>query len=286
MNKNITINSAQGVPWVLLSGLGFSINAVFVRWASTYFPPSELLFYRAAIGTLIISIIMARKSISWKSKFQCRLWIRGTTGVLATLSYYLALTKLPLATTSTLGNINGLCLAILGVSFLGDPLKLSTLGSLILGLIGITFVLKPDFNQLHIIYVMAALGNGVFTALSHFNIRTLHKKGEPEERLMFYFFAISLAYSFIWIITHEGFHPLNKEMILYILGLGITGLCAQWAITRAYKEGDVGITSVFSYFGTFFYIMWDWVLWQHSPTSLALIGMICIIVSGIWVSKR
>jgi drug/metabolite transporter (DMT)-like permease len=277
---------SSGIPWILLSGFGFSINAVFVRKAGIILPTEELIFYRALIGIIIISTIMFHKKITWRSAFKNRLLLRGTTGTLSTASYYLALMHLPLATASILGNLNGFCLAILSIFFLGDRLRISVFGSLTLGLLGIAFVLKPDLNHLSLLGTSAALSNGLFVALSQFNIRTLHQAGEPEERIMFYFFGLSVLYTGIWIISHHGFHFIPMKIAIYILGMGLSGLLAQWSITRAYREGDVGITSVFSYFNTCFYMLWDWILWSTPPTSSMILGMFCVAVSGIWVSKR
>jgi drug/metabolite transporter (DMT)-like permease len=277
---------ASGVPWVLLSGFGFSINAVFVRKAGTILPTEELIFYRALIGIIIISAIMFHKKITWQSTFKHRLWLRGTTGTLSTASYYLSLIYLPLATASTLGNLNGFFLTALGIIFLGERLRASVLGSLTLGLLGIACVLKPDLHHLPMLGASAALSNGLFVALSQFNIRTLHQAGEPEERIMLYFFGLSIFYTWIWIISHHGFHFIPMKTAIYITGMGLSGLLAQWSITRAYREGDVNITSVFSYFNTCFYMLWDWLIWSSPPTAFMILGMFCIAVSGIWVSKR
>ncbi len=275
-----------GVLWVVFAGFMFSLNAVLVRLGGHTIAITELIFYRYIIGFSILALVMFKKGISWKSQHKKRLFYRGTSGILSTTSYYIALINIPLAVTSTLSNTTGLFLCLLGFLFLGERPKASRIGALLLGLLGIRLVLKADFQLLNTLGVIAALLNGFFSALSYFNIRELHEAGEPEERIMAYVFVISLLYSGGWLLFTQGFHFLSLSALPYILGIGFTGIVAQWAITRAYKQGDISITSVFSYFGTTFFVVWDWYLWAFQPSFWMLIGMLCITVSGIWVSKR
>ena len=59
----------QGVQWMLISTVFFSIMGACVKFGGDYFSPSELVFYRALISLIIIAIIMRVNQVNFKSKY-------------------------------------------------------------------------------------------------------------------------------------------------------------------------------------------------------------------------
>jgi drug/metabolite transporter (DMT)-like permease len=50
--------------WMVLASLIFAVMSVCVKFAAVHFSTFELVFYRGAIGTLLMAYVCQRKGIS------------------------------------------------------------------------------------------------------------------------------------------------------------------------------------------------------------------------------
>jgi drug/metabolite transporter (DMT)-like permease len=70
----------------------------------------------------------------------------------------------------------------------------------------------------------------------------------------------------------------------YILFLGLTALLGQYFVTKAYGADKAGIVSAIGYANIVYSVIIGVLLGDAFPDWLSLLGMLCIIASGVLIS--
>jgi S-adenosylmethionine uptake transporter len=84
----------------------------------------------------------------------------------------------------------------------------------------------------------------------------------------------------------QTWHPLTAANLPWVLGLGVSAMVAQLAMTRAYKIGRKLLVANLSYLTVAFSALFGALLWQHWLGWQELAAMSLIILSGIVASRR
>ena len=84
----------------------------------------------------------------------------------------------------TLSYTSAIFLALILV-FTGQRLNAGMIVALLIGLLGVVWLLKPSFHADQWLGGLAGLGAGIFASMAYFNVRELGAKGEPESRTVF-----------------------------------------------------------------------------------------------------
>ena len=106
-------------------------------------------------------------------------------------------------------------------------------------------------------------------------VKKMGERGEPAERIVFWFVVAGLIVGFAGIVLGDGFHPLDMNGFLILLGVGVFGTLGQYTMTLALKNGEAFLNSVLQYSGVVFVIFGD------SLDMLSFIGIAVICLSGI-----
>ncbi|MEZ5715148.1 MAG: DMT family transporter [Paracoccaceae bacterium] len=144
----------KAVALLLLAILCFDVMSLLVRMLTARYAPPELSAYRNVLG-IVPSLLL----LVWTGELRCAAprpkienWplavARGLAVALAQLLYYAALARLELATVATLGQTNALFVVVLSVLLLGERVGPWRVGALILGFVGVIWILRPGSTPL------------------------------------------------------------------------------------------------------------------------------------------
>jgi drug/metabolite transporter (DMT)-like permease len=266
--------------WMLAAGLLFACMGVFVKLGSPHFSSAELVFYRSAIGLVVIYAFTRHLRLSlatrhWKMHF----W-RSLSGFIALLLYFYAISALPLATAVTLNYTSPLFLALLTTLWLKERAHWPLVLAIVLGFTGVMLLLRPTLHQDQFLAGCIGLVSGFLSGIAYFNIKQLGDMGEPEWRVVFYFTLLSTVGAGLWMLL-TGFHSLHQENLLILLGLGTTATLAQFAMTRAYGKGKTLVSGSLAYSTVVFASLFGIVLWGEVLPVIAWLGIGLIAIAGI-----
>ncbi|MEY3886637.1 MAG: hypothetical protein RL650_729 [Pseudomonadota bacterium] len=226
--------------WMILASLFFSFMSVCVKFAANYFNTFELVFYRGAIGTLIMAVACHRKGFSLKTPVpKMHIW-RSVVGVTSLAAWFYAIAFLPLATAMTLNYMSGVWVAAILV---GQTVLLGSLRqakqqvpvalTVLVGFVGVIMILRPTFEQNQIFAGLVGLASGMLAALAYLQVATLGRVGEPVERTVFYF-SLGAATSGAVCMLFSGTSEWVWPQAWWLLPIGILAALGQWCMTRAY----------------------------------------------------
>src|SRR4051812_48075888 len=183
--------------WMLVAALAFATMAVCVKFASSYFNASELVFYRGLIGMLVMWLWARSRGESLATNYPVMHGWRSAVGVISLGAWFYAIAGLPLATAMTLNYMSSVWVAafLVGGALLawnprteGPPLRQGGLALTVLaGFAGVLLMLQPTIEQNQLFAGVVGLMSGLTAAFAYMQVMALGKLGEPESRTVFYF---------------------------------------------------------------------------------------------------
>jgi S-adenosylmethionine uptake transporter len=275
---------------MLFASFMFAAMGAAVKLASNFFSTSELVMYRGLIGTVILLFMVRQQGGTFRTAFpREHLW-RSAVGVTSLWLWFYAIGALPLATAVTLNYMAPIWIAA-GLFAIGWwrgekhaewPLVLAVGMSFV----GVTLVLRPAVETNQWLGGLSGLVSSVISAMAYMQVRRLGQMGEPEYRVVFYFsLTTCVAGLLASLATPDAagahFHPFTWHSAGLVLAIGVSALCAQMAMTRAYRVGKVLVVANLQYTGIVFSSLWGMALWGDRFDWHVWLGIGVILASGI-----
>jgi len=274
-----------GSLWMIVAAIGFATMGALVKVGAQKFSSAELVFYRSAFGLLVIYLYIAKRQLPLKTRFLNKQIARALVGFASLVFFFYAIAHLPLATAITLNYTSPLFLAAFMPFMLQKEQatrqsKLVLYSAIVLGFIGVAWLLQPSFKQQDLLAAAIGLLSGAGAGLAYIHVKQLAQANEPDWRTVFYFTLISTLGAGIWMLLHH-FTALVWQDLPVLIGLGISATIGQLALTRAYRTGNTLIVASLAYTTVIFATLLGAFFWQETLhiQEMAAIGL--IIISGI-----
>jgi drug/metabolite transporter (DMT)-like permease len=219
----------------------------------------------------------------------------GTTA-LYTLLY--CILHMPLGTAMTYNLTSSLFIALFGFIMFREYHGLRILFAVILGFLGMLMIYKPGFSGSPWYYHFAGLVSGVTSAIAYLTVGRLAKYYDSRVIVLSFLLSGVILPGISLLLHHAGGIPDNGLLIIsfkwpdepvqwiYLLVLGLAALFGQYFVTRAYGSDKPGLVSAIGYSNIIFSLIFGLMLGDAFPDLLSLLGIICIISSGIIISLK
>ncbi len=274
---------------MLLASAMFAIMGSFVKLGTEHGAslPQVVLF--RGLPSVILLLIWARAGrqsiipVSWK----LHLW-RNLSGVTSMWLGFFAIAHLPLATATSLNYTAPLFIACWMLGWGGAQRDSVRIVAVALGFLGVIAVLRPSINEDQWLAALLGMTAGAMSAIAMMQIRQLGRVGEPEWRTVL-FFSVAVCVSSLAGLLFEGWGHADWTGYLSLLGVGVTGLFGQLAMTRAFGLGSALLTAALQYSTIIFAALLGMGFWGEQLDALAWAGMGLIIFAGllsIWRTMR
>ena len=255
---------------------------VITKASAQHFPFSsnELATWRNLPATLALGGFALLRGQRFATQHLRAHVIRSVSGGTSTLIYFYTLTLLPLATAVTLGYSSAIFLALLSFILLHEHITHRTVAVLIIGLMGVVVLLRPGFSAGQAWGLSCGLFGAAATGLAHLQLREMSATGEPAWRIVFYFSLVSTLMSAM-LATVQGWHAPPLASLPYLLGIGVSGLTAQLALTRAYAVGQKFTVAALSYLTVVYSVVFGHYLFRETLGWQEMAGIAIIITAGL-----
>ena len=281
MNKENNI--ILGILFMTLAMFCLSVNDVLVKGLSTAYPIWEVIFFRAFSG-VVVSIILIF-FFGWqtlKTTKPIGHLTRAFSSVACVVFYFFGLKYLMLSENVAIVHSAPILATLLAVPFLGEKLGLHRMAAVALGFLGVLVIVKPgsDLFKYETLFPLAA---AFFMAVSYLATRFLMST-ESSVSIIFY-------YSLALLITSLVFFPNDFIMpsafnLIPLMGLGIMGSLGHYFLSQAAKSAEVVVITPFEYTSFIFLGVMGYFFYGEVPDSSVYIGMLLIILSGIYIVYR
>lgn len=273
----------RAVLFALLASLMFATMGVAVRFSSTYLPNEMIVFLRNSFGLGFLLPWIYKKGFRDFATQRLPAHItRSISGLTAMYCFFYAIAHLHLAEAVLLNYSAPLFIAIIALIWLRERPSKKLVSAIIIGFIGICFILKPGAGMFQGVALIGLL-SGVFAAFAMVTIRNLSTT-EPTLRIVFYFSLTSTLISAV-----PMFWAWQMPVLPAILAMAIAGLAAtlgQIMLTYSYSLAPAAQVGPYTYSSVVFAACYGWIFWQETPDNFSFIGALLVIMAGSMTLQR
>lgn len=266
---------------MVLTSLFFALMAASVKLSGDL-PTMEKVFFRNLVGFMTSGYLIYKSKESFKGNNTKLLLYRSIFGLIGIFFYFYAIDRLPLANAVVLNQMNPFFVLIFSFLFLGEIILKLQVAAIFIALTGVLFIVRPGFDYTVLPAVIGLL-SAVFAAAAYTTVRHLRLTDSPQT-IIFYFTGITTLTAIPFMIFGEFVVP-NFFQFLALISVGVFATLAQFFMTHAYRYGEAGDLSIYSYGNTVFSIFIGIILWKELPDLLSFIGVACILL-GAYLNYR
>lgn len=279
---------------MLLAALGFSVMGGAAKSLKGIFGAGQLVFWRNAIGLLVLVPGLLIKPPVQKGGKLPRLVFRGLMGTIALYTLLYCILHIPLGTAMSYNLTSALFIAIFSFFFFGEYHGKKVLFAVLLGFAGMLLIYKPIMH-FPWYYHMAGLISGIVSAIAYLTLGRLAAYYEPRVIVLSFLLTGFLVPLFTMLIHYTMGVPVDGVFIiawqwpqgiewLAVSILGLAALFGQYFVTKAYSADKAGIVSVFGYANIVYSVFIGMALGDAFPDWMSSLGILCIIGSGVIIS--
>jgi drug/metabolite transporter (DMT)-like permease len=274
----------QGALWMMLSCLGFSIMASFVKLAAREIGTFEITFFRCFFGLLVLTpvILWRGPSVLVTRHLGMHAW-RGLLGSFSMMCAYFGISRLELASYTALSFTKPLFAIVLAVIVLRETVRWRRWGATAVGFVGVLIMMRPgtaafDPNALF------ALADALSIAILITVLKRLPAYEKPFA-MLFYFGVIASPLALIPAVM-VGWQWPSLAVWLLLIAIGITGALSQYWWILAFRAGEASAVAPFDYSRLIFTGFVGLVFFSEVPDGWTLAGAGLIVASTVYIARR
>jgi drug/metabolite transporter (DMT)-like permease len=270
--NNAPVNNLLGIAYLVSAGLFLTTNDGISKWLVPYYPVGQLLFVQASLITLIVTIVMRWRG---ESPLAARSWrphfYRGGLYVIGSFAFVFALRYLPFAEVVAIAFAGPMFMTLFGRFILRESVGWHRLGAVVVGFIGVLFVIRPGTDAMHwavVLPLIVALADAARDLVTR-----QMAGGESSLRIVFStgsMLAIAGLLTLPW-----GWQALRPTDLLWFTISAVAFVVAHFLMVEAFRHGQLVAVAPFRY-----------VQIIEVPTPAVFLGIGIICASGIYIALR
>jgi drug/metabolite transporter (DMT)-like permease len=270
-----TDNLPLGALFAVLAAAAFALMAAGVKSASTLVRSEVIVFFRSAVGLLVLLPWLLRHGAGAirTRRLGGHLW-RAAFGTCAMYAFFYALAHLHLAEALVLTYSTPLFIPFIAWAWIREPPPPVIFLAIGLGLAGIVLIARPGAGLEVSPASIAGVLSGVCAAAAMVSIRRIADT-EPAVRIVFYFSVVSTLIAAVPLAWSWSAVP--PAALLLLVAIGVLATLGQLSLTRAYALAPAARIGAFTYVAVVFGGLLGWALWRERPDAASLLGMALVI---------
>ncbi len=281
--NNTPVNNLLGIAYLVSAGLFLTTNDGISKWLVPHYPVGQLLFVQAAMITLIVTVVMRWRG---ESPLAARNWrphfMRGGLYVIGSFAFVFALRYLPFAEVVAIAFAGPMFMTLFGRFFLGETVGWHRLGAVIVGFIGVLFVIRPGTDAMHwavVLPLVVALADAARDLVTR-------KMAGGESSLRIVFSTGSMLAVAGLVTLPWGWQALRPADLLLFGCSALAFVVAHFLMVEAFRHGQLVAVAPFRYVQIIWTILAGFLFWGEMPAPAVFIGIGIICASGIYIAWR
>ncbi len=274
----------RGILLVLAAVTLFACMDTAGKYLMTKFNVPLVAGIRYGLNLVILSALMLPRhgTALWATKRTALVITRGLALSVATLLMGFALRLIPVGEAVAIIYLQGFGVMIAAGYLLKEHISITGWIAATVGFAGVVLIARPG-GALDPLGVILALGCSAVSVLYILLSRVLART-ETTMSMLFHVAAWGLLV-FVGLIPFQwrSYDYAAKDVAL--LGfMGSASLLAHYLLTSAYRFAPASLLAPFNYFHIALAVLMSWLVYDHVPDHIALLGMAMIALSGATIA--
>ena len=273
----------RAVLWLSITMACFIGMMIAARRLTTEMSVFEVMFFRNAIGLLVLAPFVFRRGIAGLATTRMRIHAgRAAVQFGAQYSWIYGVAMLPLAEVTALEYTVPIWTAILALPILRERMTAHRWVATIFGFAGVLVILRPGLAAVSPAAIVVLTGCAGF-ALNHVLVKYLTRTDKPEV-IVFYMnlFQLPIALApalFVWTTPSWAEVP-------WIVAFGSAGLVANYAMARALRLVDATVLAPIDFLRLPFTALAAYLLYAEALSPWTALGALVIFSANYHSLRR
>lgn len=289
MEQNTTGNATRtetlrGVAWMSIAVTGLAGIVIAVRALKPDITIPEILFLRAIIGLIAISVIMVPKYglsnlLTKRLPFQI---LRNVTHVSAQYCVFFAVISVPLAVVTSIEYTIPALTAAFAAMTIGERVKFYRWIGMTVSFLGVLIIVRPGFVPISIPTLMVILGAILFSA-QNVMVKVLSQTESAGTMV----FTMNLIQCLILLGPAVYFWVMPQwHHVPWLLLLGTSGIITHFCLSKALVLIDTSVCFPIDFLRLPFIALIAYILWGETFSPWVLLGALVIFASTYFSVRK
>ncbi|MCA9576584.1 MAG: DMT family transporter [Polyangiales bacterium] len=276
------MDNLRGIALMVGSMLGFALEDMFIKRASSALPIGQILLSLSVVGTPLFAAAARRDGAPvWSRALLHRHVLARNLGELVgTLGFVMAISLTPLTTATAIFQATPLVVTIGAATLLGERVGFGSWVAMLVGLVGVLVVIQPGldgFEPNSLWAVLAVLGLSVRDVTTR-----MVPPGVSTMQLAFSGFLSVGLLGAVLVVSGGGLLSPTPGQLGLLGGALLCGIVSYWAITEAMRAGEVAVVTPFRYSRLLFALVIGGLVFRERPDAPTLAGAALVVFSGLY----
>jgi len=244
--------------------------------------PVQIVFFRNLFGLLALAPYFMRFGFGQMRTKRLKMhFLRGAIHVTAMISWFWALTLIPLAEATALGFMAPAYIAIGAILFMGERSHLNRWIAILIGFAGMLVILRPGFIEISLGAALVIYGTIAISA-AKILAKSLTRTDAPT--------AIVAYWSLI--VTFLSFFPAlffwswpSWELLAWLAVVGVISSLGHITMTVSYRDGDLTAVEPATFFRLIWAALFGYFFFAEIPELWTWIGSAIIITGALMLMR-
>lgn len=273
----------KGALLLLLAEACFAGIGAIVKFTSSTASEVQVVFFRNFFALLLMLPFLYKHGFSLLKTKRWYLHLsRALTGIISMYCFFYVLARLPLAQGMLVLLLSPFIVPLIARFWLKERPSRLTLFAILLGFVGVMLALPANYGSAEAILLVGLL-SAVLVAVTKTTIRYMSDT-EPAVRIVFYFSLLTAVLSAIPVPFY--WQPLNNQVWLAFVAMGVLAAIGQLAMTRAYAVAPASDIGMWTYSSVIFAGLFGYLFWQEPVTMAWFAGVLIIFYAGYITTRQ
>ncbi len=278
--------NTRGALFMIGSMAFFTMNDTAMKAVGTSLPMFQSLFIRALISVILMTVVVV-----WLGQHRQKIprrdigliAARSTMDVVSVYFFFNALFNMPFANLAAILQILPLTVTLAGAIFLGEPIGWRRMVAILVGFVGVLFIVKPGAESFNVYSIYGLATVVVVTARDIFARKI--SSNVPS-------FIVALANAMAILLFAGLALPFTPWESVSFEQLGLIGLAACLIILAYFfsvatmRAGEISFVTPFRYSGLLFAILLGFIVFGELPDVWSVFGSVIVVATGLFTLLR
>lgn len=280
----LTHSPLRGILLVLMAVTVFASLDIVGKYLMMKFDVPLVAAIRYGLNTvLLLALIAPRHGAQlWKTRRTALVMVRGISLAFATFFAGLALQRMPVGETIAIIYLQGFGVMLTAAFLLKERVTWAGWLAAATGFLGVVLIARPGgaLDPLGVVFALTAAAVSVTYILLSRSLAAT----ETTMAMLFHLAIAGTVFFCLLLLFQWKFYTYSPVDMLLLFFVGVASLLGHYLLTSAYRFAPASLLAPFNYFHIAIAVLLGWLIYDHVPEKLALVGMAMIAMSGAGIA--
>lgn len=271
---------------MIIATVGYTVNDAMTKFVTESMNMGQVMLIRGVFATMLIALLAwSRGAFAHRPHILNRLVLLRAVGeALATTSFLIALSHIPLATTSAVMQALPLAVTMGAALVFGEQVHWRRWLAIAIGFGGVLIIVRPGTEGFNA-YALWALASVAFCAAR--DLVTKRLPGQiPSLLVSTVTAALVTACGGLMVGPMGGWNPVSNASLLLLASAAVMLVIGYQSVIMATRLAEISYVAPFRYATLLWAIVLGYLVFDDLPDAYMMLGAAIIVGSGLYTLYR